>query len=117
MLTYKLNGNLGKDPEIRTTNDGKEYALLYVASNQPGRDTTDWFNIAAFHPDTVDAARDLTKGDRIRVSGYVTTRTFEDRNGNTQRAESFIAQRVEPVDTTTTTADGRNLEHTMVAER
>jgi single-stranded DNA-binding protein len=96
MLNFKLNGNLGKDPEFKQSADGKDYAMLRIASNHPGVDDTDWFNIAVFNPNTLAQLGSLRKGDKVNITGTGRMAEWTDSNGVEHRATNFVAGSVTP---------------------
>jgi single-strand DNA-binding protein len=84
-----LIGNLGNDPEIRTTASGMIVANLSLATthsykdNQTGewRDNTEWHRVV-FFARTAEVVRDyLRKGSQIYVEGRLQTRKWQDQNG------------------------------------
>lgn len=90
-----LIGNLGADPEVRTTSNGTRVATLSVATsrswtNQAGerQEKTEWHRVVLWNnrnrgmADT--AERYLKKGDRVYIEGRIEYRTWEDRDGNTR---------------------------------
>ena len=109
MLNFKLNGNLGRDPEFKQTASGQDYATLYVASNHPGVETPDWFNVAVFNDKALARLTDLAKGDKVNITGSARMNEWTDNNGQTHRATSFVASTVTPAgagnDTTSAARD------------
>jgi single-strand DNA-binding protein len=61
-------GNLGRDPEMRYTPDGKAVTSLSVAVNA-GKDKTLWVNVATFDKLAESCSQYLHKGDQVMVSG------------------------------------------------
>jgi single-strand DNA-binding protein len=85
-----LVGNLGKDPEIRATQDGKEIASLSVATSESWKDRqtgerrekTEWHRIVIFNEQLVRVAREyLRKGSKVYVEGVLQTRKWTDKEG------------------------------------
>ena len=73
-----LVGNLGRDPEIRSTNDGTRIANLNLATSESWRDRvsgerkerTEWHRVVIFSEGIIDVAeRFLEKGSRVYVEG------------------------------------------------
>jgi single-strand DNA-binding protein len=98
-----LIGNLGADPEVRTTAGGTKVATLSVATsrswtNQSGerQEKTEWHRVVLWNnrnrgmADT--AERYLKKGDRVYIEGRVEYRTWEDRDGNTRYTTEINAR-------------------------
>src|SRR5690349_5542941 len=85
-----LVGNLGRDPEIRSTQDGTRVANLSVATSESWRDKssgerkerTEWHRVAIFNEKLVEIAEKyLRKGSKIYVEGALQTRKWTDRSG------------------------------------
>ena len=90
-----LIGNLGADPEVRSTSNGSRVATLSVATsrqwnNQAGerQEKTEWHRVVLWNGKGAQLAdfaeRYAKKGDRVYVEGRVEYRTWEDREGNTR---------------------------------
>ncbi len=83
-------GNLGADPEIRTTQDGKEIATLSLATSESWKDKTtgektektEWHQIVIFTPGLVKLAKSyLKKGSKIYLEGQLRHRMWTDKSG------------------------------------
>jgi single-strand DNA-binding protein len=83
-----LIGNLGSDPEIRTTTDGTKVAGLSVATNRnwTDRDGQAWANLAEI------AEQYLSRGDRVYIEGEIQYRSYEDRDGATRYVTEIRAR-------------------------
>lgn len=84
-------GNLGSDPDIRTTGSGTRVANFSVATSRSwtGRDgtqqeKTEWHRIVAWDKLADIAERFLKKGDRVYVEGEIEYRSYEDKDGVTK---------------------------------
>ena len=83
-----LLGNVGKDPEIRSTPGGTMVANFSLATSdrfqdQQGnwQDRTEWHNLVAFKR-TAEIIRDyVKKGSKLYVEGKIQTRTWDDKEG------------------------------------
>ncbi|MGH6928793.1 MAG: single-stranded DNA-binding protein, partial [Dongiaceae bacterium] len=80
-----LIGNLGRDPEIRSTQDGTRVANLSVATSESWRDKnsgerrekTEWHRVVIFNDRIVDVAEKyLHKGSKIYLEGQLQTRKW-----------------------------------------
>lgn len=72
-------GNVGKDPEIRTTQGGTKVASFSIAvsKKRQGEETTVWFNCIAFAK-TADVVENFVrKGGKVLVLGEIATRQYE----------------------------------------
>lgn len=83
-------GNLGKDPEVRATQDGKEIATLSVATSERWKDRhtgeqrekTEWHRVVIFNEHLVRVAKDfLRKGSKVFIEGPIQTRKWTDKDG------------------------------------
>ena len=92
-------GNLGADPEIRTTGSGTRVANVSVATSRSwtGRDgtqqeKTEWHRIVAWEKLAEIAERFLKKGDRIYIEGEIEYRSYEDKDGVTKYSTEIRAR-------------------------
>ena len=81
-----LVGNLGRDPEIRSTNDGTRIANLALATSETWRDRnsgerrerTEWHRVVIFNDNLVKVAENyLKKGSKVYLEGALQTRKYE----------------------------------------
>lgn len=94
-----LIGNLGSDPEVRTTGDGTKVAGLSVATSRSWTDRdgqpqerTEWHRITAWTHLADIAEQYLKKGDRVYVEGEIQYRSYEDRDGVTRYVTEIRAR-------------------------
>ena len=96
-----LLGNLGRDPEIRSTQSGSKMATFSMATSrrwkdkntQEQREKTSWHNIVVFGDGLVDIIeRYVKKGSKIFVEGELQTRKYEDKDGNDRYTTEVILQ-------------------------
>ncbi len=94
-----LVGNLGRDPEIRTTNSGKKVASLSIATSESWRDRqsgerrerTEWHRIVIFNEGLATIAEKyLVKGAKILVEGKLATRKWQDQQGNDRYTTEIV---------------------------
>jgi single-strand DNA-binding protein len=83
-----LIGNLGKDPEIRTTPQGTSLARFSVATTTNWKDSsgarqekTEWHDVVAWEKLAQICGEYLHKGKMVYVEGSLQTRSWEDQNG------------------------------------
>jgi single-strand DNA-binding protein len=97
-----LVGNLGRDPEIRSTNDGTKVANLSLATSESWRDRnsgerrerTEWHRVVIFNDRLVDVVEKyLNKGSKIYVEGQLQTRKWTDRDGQERYTTEVVLQR------------------------
>ncbi len=95
-----LLGNLGRDPDIRYTNNGTAVANLSVATNErykpSGSDTwttrVEWHKVVFFNQVADICADHLHKGSRIYVEGSLRTRKWENNEGQTRSSTEIIGR-------------------------
>jgi len=97
-----LVGNLGRDPEIRSTNDGTKIANLSLATSESWRDRnsgerrerTEWHRVVIFNDRLVDVVEKyLNKGSKIYIEGQLQTRKWTDRDGQERYTTEVVLQR------------------------
>lgn len=85
-----LVGNLGKDPEVRSTQDGRKIVSFSMATSDrwtdkttgEKRENTHWHNVVVFNENlAVIAEKYLRKGSKAYVEGSLQTRKWQDQNG------------------------------------
>ncbi|QCK13714.1 single-stranded DNA-binding protein [Mangrovivirga cuniculi] len=85
-----LVGNLGKDPEVRHLDNGRAVANFSLATSEvyKNRQTnervtnTEWHNVVLWTPLAEVAERFLKKGSQVYIEGKITTRSYDDKEGN-----------------------------------
>jgi len=93
-------GNLGRDPEVRTFQNGGKVCNIAVAVSEKWKDKntgerkekTEWINIAVFGPLADIAERYLSKGSKVFVSGKFTTRKWQDQSGQDRYSSEIVLQ-------------------------
>ena len=100
-----LIGNLGADPEVRSTNNGSRVANLSLATSRqwtsPGgekQEKTEWHRVICWNnkgSQLADLAEKfMKKGDKIYVEGRIEYRTWEDREKQTRYVTEIVAREV-----------------------
>ncbi|WDU60252.1 single-stranded DNA-binding protein [Pseudemcibacter aquimaris] len=109
-----LVGNLGRDPEIRHTNDGSPIAQLSIATSDSWKDRatgerrerTEWHRVVIFNENLCKIAEQyLRKGSKVYVEGALQTRKWTDQSGVEKYTTEIVLQRFNGV---LTMLDGRN---------
>jgi len=92
-----LIGNLGRDPEIRSTTSGMPVANFSLATNRRWKDRdgnrqeqTEWHNIVCFGRQAEVAGQYLRRGKQIYVEGRIQTNSWEDRQSGEKRYRTEI---------------------------
>jgi single-strand DNA-binding protein len=95
-------GNLGSDPEMRYTPNGRAVTQFNVAVNQSTKnqqtgewvEETDWFRVTVWGDRAERMAEALRKGNKVFVEGRFRTRQFEGRDGQTRTALEITADSI-----------------------
>ena len=99
-----LVGNLGRDPEIRTTQDGKEIANITLATSESWKDRntgerrekTEWHRIVVFNDGLIGVIKNyLHKGSKVYIEGRLSQRKYTDKNGVERWMVEVIANDME----------------------
>lgn len=108
-----LVGNLGKDPEIRRTQDGRPIANLSIATSETWRDKatgerkekTEWHRVVIFsEPLCKIVEQYLKKGAKVYIEGALQTRKYTDQSGVEKYSTEIVLQ---GFNSTLTMLDGR----------
>jgi len=96
-----LVGNLGADPEIRRTQDGRPIVNLRLATSETWRDKatgerrerTEWHRVVIFNETLAKVAEQyLKKGSKIYVEGQLQTRKWQDQQGQDRYSTEVVLQ-------------------------
>ena len=96
-----LIGNLGKDPEIRRTQDGRPIANLTIATSESWRDKTsgerkektEWHRVVIFSEGLCKIAEQyLKKGSKVYLEGSLQTRKWQDKDGADKYSTEVVLQ-------------------------
>lgn len=96
-----LVGNLGRDPEIRSTQDGKEIANLAIATSESWndrnsgerREKTEWHRVVIFNDGLVRVVKNyLKKGSKVYIEGALQTRKWTNKEGQEQYSTEVVLQ-------------------------
>lgn len=97
-----LIGNLGRDPEIRSTQDGMRVATLAVATSETWRDKgsgerkerTEWHRVVIFNERLAEIAEKyLRKGSKVYLEGALQTRKWTDNSGQERYTTEIVLGR------------------------
>lgn len=111
-----LIGNLGRDPEIRNTQDGTKLATLSVATSENWKDRnsgerrekTEWHRVVIFDEKLAEVAEKyLRKGSKVYLEGQLQTRKWTDQSGQEKYTTEVVLQRFR---SQLTLLDGRGSE-------
>ncbi|WFU52206.1 single-stranded DNA-binding protein [Bradyrhizobium pachyrhizi] len=94
-----IMGRLGKDPEIRRTQNGAEVCNLSVATSERWKDKrdgemkekTEWHNVIVWNENTIKFIdKNVAKGDQVYLQGKLQTRKWQDQSGNDKYSTEIV---------------------------
>lgn len=93
-----LVGNLGKDPDIRTLENGTKVGTFSIATNESYKDKndqwqtlTEWHNVVVWRGLAERAERELKKGAMVYIEGKLTHRRYQDKDGVERSITEIVA--------------------------
>ncbi len=94
-----LIGNVGKNPELKTTPSGIPVTSFRLATSETWKDRdgnlrehTDWHTIVAWRGLAEVIYKLVTKGSRVYIEGKIQTRNFDDKTGNRRHVVEILAE-------------------------
>jgi len=96
-------GNLGADPELRTTTSGAAVCELRMATNESWfdkasnerKERVEWHRVIVWGKSGENCAKYLSKGSKAYVEGRIQTREWEDQSGNKRYTTEIVANSVQ----------------------
>lgn len=87
-----LTGRLGKNPEVRATNNGKSVASFSIAVDDGWgeKKKTDWWDIEAWDKTAEAVGRLVTAGKRVTVTGSLKKDEWQDKNSGEKKSKTKI---------------------------
>lgn len=95
MNRLTIIGNLTRDPELRTTQDGKNVCTFTVAVNRRGREGADYFRVSAWNAMGENCHKYLAKGRKVAVCGTIGAHAYTAQDGSARASLEVMAQDVE----------------------
>jgi single-strand DNA-binding protein len=101
-----LIGNLGRDPEVRDLESGAKVATFSVATTESYRDRTtnerkdqtEWHNIVLWRGLAEIAQKYLKKGSKVYIEGKLTSRQYQDKEGNNRYIAEVVGRELTMLD-------------------
>lgn len=96
-----LVGNLGAEPEVRATQDGREICNLRIATSESWKDRntgerrekTEWHRVVIFNENLTRVAKEyLHKGSKVYIEGQLQTRKWTNKEGQEQYSTEVVLQ-------------------------
>ena len=99
MNSIQLTGRLCESPELKQTTNGKSVISTNIAVDRPfAKDTTDFIPVVIWNQSAEYLSKYAKKGTKVGVTGKLTTRKYEDKQGNKRTAFEVVADTVEICD-------------------
>lgn len=100
-----LVGHLGKDPEVRTLENGSKVGTFSLATNESYKDKndvwqnlTEWHNIVVWRYLAEKAERELKKGSLAFIEGKITHRKYTDKDNQERTTTDIVASTLQSLD-------------------
>lgn len=96
-----LVGRLGKDPEIRTTQNGTPVASFSLATSDnwtkdgQREERTEWHNVVLWSRLAELAGKYLSKGRQVYIEGRIQTRSWDDKEGQKRYTTEIVGQQLQ----------------------
>ncbi|QOD59749.1 single-stranded DNA-binding protein [Polaribacter haliotis] len=97
----QLIGNLGNTPEIIALESGKKLAKFSIATNESYKNSqgekitdTQWHNVVAWNKTAEIIEKYLDKGSEVAVEGKLTTRSYDDKEGNKRYVTEVVCNEI-----------------------
>lgn len=111
MNSICLSGRLTADVELKQTQSGVPVCSFTIAVQRPNvKNTTDFIDCVAWRHNAEFVSQYFKKGQMIALTGSLTTRKFEDKNGNKRTAYEVVCDRCEFCGGKETSGDQPNFE-------
>lgn len=112
--SVQLIGRLGANPEIKEVSGNKKVARLRIANNEYFKkddgsfsENTYWFNVVAWGNLAERIGKNFKKGHEILIDGKLTSRSYEDKDGNKKNATEVVAAQVLSMEKTSNAAESK----------
>ena len=107
-------GNVGKDPDIRATKDGKQVANLTIATSESWKDkntgqkqeATEWHRVVFFGKLADIVAQYVKKGSKLYIEGQIKTRSWE-QDGQKRYVTEIVGRDMQMLDSRSETGNGQ----------
>lgn len=109
-------GNLGQDPEMRSTASGLAIATISVATSEVWKDKnsgeqqerTEWHRIVFFDKLAEIVGQYLVKGSKVYVEGQIRTQKWQDKDGNDRYTTEILGKEMQMLDSRGNQQDNQN---------
>jgi single-strand DNA-binding protein len=97
----QLIGHVGQEPEVKTLEGGKKLANISIATNEvyykengDKVEQTDWHRVTAWGKTAEIIEKYVTKGKELAITGKLSTRSYDDKNGEKRYITEIIANEI-----------------------
>ena len=94
MIEAVVTGNVGRVGELKTSGGGKAYATFSVASSEKKDGPTTWVDVVCFDEQAEQVAHTLQKGQRVVVTGRLSSESYEKQDGTMGVSVRLVASDV-----------------------
>lgn len=111
MNSFNCVGRLTADPELKATQNGISVCSFSLAVNRPKvKDTTDFLNFVAWRQSAEYLCKYARKGNRIAVSGCLTARKYDDKDGKHRVAFEIVCDALSVLENANSNSDTNNVQ-------
>ena len=117
MNSFNCVGRLTADPELKATQSGISVCSFSLAVNRPKvKDTTDFLNFVAWRQSAEYLCKYARKGNRIAVSGCLTSRKYDDKDGKHRVAFEIVCDALSVLENANSNVDTQTNVQTQNVE-
>ena len=95
MNNVSLIGRLGQHPELKVTSGNHQVASFSIAVENRFKDEPDWVAVEVWGKTAEVVAEHKSKGDQVAITGRLTTKNWEDNDGNKRSRTVVTAERID----------------------
>ncbi len=99
--TVQLIGHVGQEPEIKNLEGGKKLANISIATNEvyykdngDKVEKTEWHRVTAWGKTAEIIEKYIIKGKEVAIEGKLTTRSYDDKDGNKRYVTEIVANEI-----------------------
>lgn len=117
MNSFNCVGRLTADPELKATQSGISVCSFSLAVNRPKvKDTTDFLNFVAWRQSAEYLCKYARKGNRIAVSGCLTARKYDDKDGKQRIAFEIVCDALSVLENKNSSNSDPNTQNSQTPE-
>lgn len=117
MNSFNCTGRLTADPELKTTQSGISVCSFSLAVSRPRvKDTTDFLNFVAWRQSAEYLCKYARKGNRVEVSGCLTSRKYDDKDGKQRIAFEIVCDALSVLENNNSSNSNRTTQNPQTPE-